>query len=294
MRIFHSDRYTLPLPPGHRFPMRKYQALHARVRRQADPDWQLHEAPPASRAALTRVHTAAYVAQVLEHGIGAAAERRLGLPWSPALAARSLHSVGGTLAACAAAHTDGIAVNLAGGTHHAGATAGAGFCVFNDVAVAALDALHSGAARHVLVVDCDVHQGDGTAALLATHPAAYTFSIHAARNYPHRKARSRLDIALPDRCGDADYLDLLAAGLEHALAVARPGLAIYLAGADPWAGDRLGRLALSKPGIAARDELVLRALEAAGCRVAVVMGGGYADAVTDIVDIHMGTVRAAG
>ncbi|MEQ8496512.1 MAG: histone deacetylase, partial [Gammaproteobacteria bacterium] len=253
----------------------------------------LQEAPAAPRGALTRVHDAAYVARVLDSGLAPAEQRRLGLPWSPALAERSLRSVGGTLAACAAARAGGIAVNLAGGTHHAGAASGAGFCVFNDVAIAARELLASGAARRVLIVDCDVHQGDGTATLLATCPAAFTFSIHAARNYPHRKARSDLDIALPDGTADDAYLALLADGLTHAVSAARAEFALYLAGADAWSGDRLGRLALSKAGLRARDELVLATLEAEGCAVAVVMGGGYAEDIADIVDIHFRTVCAA-
>ncbi len=292
MQVFHSDRYTLPLPPGHRFPMRKYHELHARVRAEAR-GWVLNEAPAAAFAQLAGVHDPAYVRRILEGGLDPAEERRLGLPWSPALAARSCRSVGGTLAAGRAARAEGVAVNLAGGTHHARHAAGAGFCVFNDVALAARAALDEAGAAGVLVVDCDVHQGDGTAALLADEPRAYTFSVHAARNYPHHKARSDCDIALPDGTGDATYLRELALGLDHALARARPGFAIFLAGADVYAGDRLGRLALTKAGIAARDELVLRRLEASACPVAVVMGGGYADDIGDIVDIHYRTVCLA-
>lgn len=292
VQVFHSDRYTLPLPPGHRFPMRKYHELHERVRAEAR-GWVLREAPAAAFGELAEVHDPAYVARVLHGGLDAAEERRLGLPWSLALAARSCRSVGGTLAACSAARATGIAVNLAGGTHHARHAAGAGFCVFNDIAVAVHAVLGEAGATRVLVIDCDVHQGDGTAELLAGEPRAYTFSIHAARNYPHRKARSDCDIALPDRTDDATYLRELKLGLDHALARAQPAFALYLAGADVYAGDRLGRLALSKAGIAARDLFVLRRLEERGCPVAVVMGGGYADDIADIVDIHYRTVCLA-
>jgi len=292
VQVFHSQRYTLPLPPGHRFPMRKYHELYARVRERAR-GWVLSEAPAAVFEELAAVHDPAYVARVLQGGLDPAEERRLGLPWSAALAARSRRSVGGTLAACAAARATGVAVNLAGGTHHSRYAAGAGFCVFNDVALAARAALDEANSGRVLIIDCDVHQGDGTAELLADEPRAYTISIHAARNYPHRKARSDCDVALPDRSDDATYLRELALGLDHALQRARPAFAIYLAGADVYAGDRLGRLALTKAGIAARDQFVLRRLEALDCPVAVVMGGGYADDIGDIVDIHYRTVCLA-
>lgn len=290
MDVFHSTRFTLPLPAGHRFPMDKYRLLHERLSVSGAAALSFVEAPAVSLELLAAVHAEDYVRQVCDGSLSARDQRRIGLPWSPALIERARRAAGATVAACDAAMNRGVAVNLAGGTHHAGYARGAGFCVFNDVAIGAVQARASGLAQRVLIVDCDVHQGDGTAELLAGRTGFYTFSIHAARNYPHRKISSDCDIALADGTGDAVYLDALAEGLEHAFSAQRPDLVIYIAGADVYAGDRLGRLAVSKPGIVVRDEMVCAAAAAGGAALAVVMGGGYADLLTDIVDIHYQTV----
>ena len=217
--------------------------------------------------------------------------RRIGLPWSPELVERSRRSVGGTVEACRAALSDGIAVSLSGGTHHAFADHGEGFCIFNDCAVAARTVQAEDRVRRVVIIDCDVHQGNGTAAILADDPTVFTFSIHGAKNFPFHKERSDLDLELADGADDATYLAALTAGMDAALAAARADLAIYLAGADPFVDDALGRLALSKAGLAERDRLVLDRCRRAGLPVAVVMAGGYARQIQDTVDIHLETVR---
>lgn len=294
MRAFYCDHFVLPLPPGHRFPMAKYSRLRERalaegVLRPED----LRVPPPASDEQLLRVHTPEYLQRVVEGRLTEKEVRRLGFPWSPQLVERSRRSVGGTIAACRAALAEGVAVNLAGGTHHAHPDFAAGFSLFNDVAVAARSMQAEERARRVVILDCDVHQGDGTAAIFADDPSVFTFSIHGARNFPFRKARSDLDIALPDGTGDEEYLATLEEGLWRALALARADLAIYVAGADPYEKDAYGRLGLTKEGLARRDQLVLETCRREGLPVAVVMGGGYAREVEDIVDIHLTTVRLA-
>jgi len=219
--------------------------------------------------------------------------RRVGLPWSPALVERSLRSVGGTVAACRVALANGIAVSLSGGTHHAFRDRGEGFCIFNDAAVAARLMQAEGRARRVVIVDCDVHQGNGTAAIFGDDTTIFTFSIHGANNFPFHKERSDLDVELPDGADDARYLDALRSALSPVLEEEKPDLVICLAGADPYQGDTLGRLALSKKGLAARDAMVLSRCSAMDLPVAVVMAGGYARPIEDTVDIHATTVRLA-
>jgi acetoin utilization deacetylase AcuC-like enzyme len=217
----------------------------------------------------------------------------MGFPWSSKLVERSRRSVGGTIGACRAALREGIGVNLAGGTHHAGADHGEGFCVFNDSAIAARTMQAEGRIERAVIIDCDVHQGNGTAAILAGDASIFTFSIHGEKNFPFRKVPGDLDIGLPDETGDDVYLSALEAGLHDALAQAEADLAIYLAGADPYVGDRLGRLALSKAGLAERDRLVLEMCRLAGLPVAIVMAGGYAEPPTETVEIHFQTVQLA-
>lgn len=291
MNIFYNDHFVLPLPPGHRFPMQKYALLRAAV--QAWAPHALHEAPAASEDELRLAHTADYVRRMLDGGLSEEEVRRIGFPWSPPMAERARRSVGATIAAARAALRDGIAVNLAGGTHHAHADHGEGFCCFNDVAVATRVLQRERAVERVLICDLDVHQGNGTAAIFAGDASVFTFSMHGERNFPARKEASTLDVALPDGCTDEDYLAALRAQLPGIIDRFRPQMMFYLAGADPYAGDRLGRLALSKAGLAERDRMVLRLARDTGLPVAVTMAGGYADEVDDIVDIHFNTVRTA-
>ena len=291
MRVFYTDQFVLPLPPGHRFPMRKYALLRARVAAVAS---DLLEVPPgATDDELSLAHDPGYIAAVSTGSLDERALRRIGFPWSPAMVERSRRSTGATIAACRSALGTGCGISLAGGTHHAHRDFGEGFCVFNDAAVAARVVQREARARRVLIVDLDVHQGDGTAAILAGDDTVFTLSIHGRNNFPFRKAASCLDVELDDGTGDDDYLAALRAALPRALECARPHLAICLAGADPYVGDRLGRLALTKDGLARRDTYVLDTLRAKGVPAAVVMAGGYAESIDDIVDIHFATVGLA-
>ena len=309
MQIFYHDQFVLPLPPTHRFPMSKYALLRQRVVQAGlVPAGNLRTAEGATDEQLCLAHSAEYVARVKAGALSRQEVRRMGFPWSPQLVERSRRSVGSTIAAGRAAlqgsgslrsglqgsrPPGGIGVNLAGGTHHAGPDWGQGYCVFNDAAVAARTLQAEGLARRVVVLDCDVHQGNGTAVIAAGDPTIFTFSIHGARNFPFHKEESDLDIALEDGTGDEAYLAQLEAGAREALERARADLAIYLAGADPFEGDRLGRLALSKEGLAARDRLILRLCREAGLPVVVTMAGGYGRDVADTVDIHFRTVCEA-
>jgi acetoin utilization deacetylase AcuC-like enzyme len=290
MKAFYCDHFVLPLPDGHRFPMLKY----ARLRELLEVDGRLELLVPdaASDGDLLRVHTEDYLAQVVSGALPREVQRRIGFPWSPELVERSRRSVGGTIAAARAALAEGVAANLAGGTHHAFPDRGEGFCVFNDAAVAIRAVQADGLARRVAVVDLDVHQGNGTAAVFAGDPTVLTLSVHGASNYPFRKEESDLDVALPDGTTDDDYLEAVEAAVRVALQWA-PELILYVAGADAFEGDALGRLAVSRAGMLRRDELVLDSAMAAGVPVAIAMAGGYAPEVDDIAGIHADTVSAA-
>lgn len=289
--VYYADHFVLPLPDGHRFPMRKYARLRERVAAELG-GVTLHVPAAATDADLLRVHDAAYVHRVVTGTLAPDEIRRIGFPWSPAMVERSRRSVGATMAAARAALRDGAAVNLAGGTHHAFRDRGEGFCVFNDVAVAVRAMQAEGRAGRCAVVDCDVHQGNGTAALFSGDADVFTFSVHGAANFPFRKEASDLDIALPDGAGDGPYLAAVHAGVEAALRHG-PDLVFYLAGADAHEDDRLGRLRVTKSALAARDALVFEGFRRAGIAVAVAMAGGYGADVEDTVDIHFQTVRAA-
>jgi acetoin utilization deacetylase AcuC-like enzyme len=252
----------------------------------------LREPDRAPRAALRQVHDAGYVDAVLGDGLTPAELRRLGFPWNPELPERSLRTVQGTIEAARDALATGSGLNLAGGTHHAFPGHGEGFCVFNDVAIAIRVLQAEGQITRAAIVDLDVHQGNGTARIFADDPEVFAFSMHAERNYPFRKERSRLDVELPDGAEDLDYLGLLARHLEPVLDEARPELVVYVAGADPYRHDRLGRLALSMDGLARRDALVFDACRRRSLPVAVVLGGGYAADLSDVVTIHANTVAA--
>lgn len=247
----------------------------------------------ATDGQLLRVHSADYLHRVKNGLLTKDEIRRVGFPWSPGLVERSRRSVGGTINACRSALQEGHAVNLAGGTHHAGRDHGEGFCVFNDVAVAARTMQAEDRVQRVIILDCDVHQGNGTAAILASDPSIFTFSIHGQKNFPFRKYPSDLDIGLEDGIADSEYLAVLEDGASRAIRRANADLAIYISGADPYVGDRLGRLSLSKDGLAERDRLVYSLCQRAGLPVATVMGGGYSKQVEDIVDIHLQTIRHA-
>ncbi|MCU0502651.1 MAG: histone deacetylase [Anaerolineae bacterium] len=291
MIVFHCDQFTYPLPPDHRFPAQKYALLRAQVAAMLVPPVVLRVPDAASDEQLLHAHDAEYLVKVVRGTLNEREVRRIGLPWSPELVERSRRSVGGTIAACRAARTDGIAVSLSGGTHHAFADHGEGFCIFNDSVVAARTMQAEKRVRRVVIIDCDVHQGNGTAAIVADDPTVFTFSIHGAKNFPFHKERSDLDVELADCADDTTYLAALTTGMDTVLAAACADLAIYLAGADPFAGDALGRLALSKAGLAERDRLVIDRCRRAGLPVAVVMAGGYARQIQDTVDIHLETVR---
>lgn len=300
LRAFYTDRFVLPLPPGHRFPMDKYRRLRERAVSEGvlRPE-QLREPPAASWEALAEVHDAPYLQRVRTGTLSAQEQRRIGFPWSREMTERSRRSAGASLAAAAAAldmaeqRGWGVGINLAGGTHHAFAGHGEGFCVFNDVAVAVRALQAAGRIRRAAVVDCDVHQGNGTAAIFAADPSVYTFSIHGAKNYPFRRERSTRDVELPDGAGDEAFLAALEVHLPEILDGFRPDVVFFLAGADPFREDRFGRLAMSKAGLADRDRLVLEGCRDAAVPVAVAMAGGYARDTEDTVDIHLATVRIA-
>lgn len=292
MRAYFSDRFVLPLPAGHRFPMRKYAQLRQALE-QLEPALALCEAPAATPEQLALAHDTGWIGRMLHGGLSLSEQRAIGFPWSPAMAERSVRSVGASLAACEAARIDGFSANLAGGTHHAYADRGEGFCCFNDFAVAARWIQAQGWADRVLILDLDVHQGNGTARIFRDDPRVFTLSLHGARNFPFSKEVGDADYPLPDGTGDAVYLDTLESALRDAASRFNPDWVLYLAGADVYRGDRLGRLALSAEGIACRDQMVLRWCKAAGLPCVLAMGGGYADPIEDTVAIHTRTVRLA-
>jgi acetoin utilization deacetylase AcuC-like enzyme len=294
MKAFYSDTFVLPLPEHHRFPMAKYRLLRERLVSEGILREEDLSVPDAiGWDALRLVHDPAYVEQIASGTLPADAQRRIGFPWSPTMVERSRRSVGATLAAAREALTAKVAANLAGGTHHAFRDRGEGYCVFNDVAVAAAVLLREGAIARAAVVDCDVHQGNGTAAIFRDEPAVFTFSMHGARNFPFRKEVSDLDVTFEDGVGDEEYLAALAAHLPRVLDAHRPDLVFYLAGADPYEGDRLGRLKLTIAGLQARDRLVFDACRTRRLPVAVAMSGGYAPQVDAIVSIHVNTIAEA-
>src|SRR5574337_506640 len=300
MQAFHSDGFTLELPSGHNFPMAKYRLLRAAVEATL-PAIRIGDALPASDGELALAHEPNYIDAVAEGLLSEAQQREIGFPWSPRMAERARRSVGATTAAARAALAEGVAANLAGGTHHARPGRGAGYCVFNDVAVAAR---LMQAERHrderrslrVLVIDLDVHQGDGTADIFRDDPTVFTLLLHGAKNFPARKAKSNLDLELPDGCSDIEYLAALDGAIAQVdgwMRTAPAGLAFYLAGADPHDGDRLGRLRLSFDGLAARDRRVFDAMRRRRWPVVVLMAGGYGRRIEDTVAVHRRTLVEA-
>ncbi len=282
----------LPLPPAHRFPMAKYARLRERIGAEL-PEVSLQQAPAAADAQLLLAHDAHYVRRVVAGELTAAEQRAIGFPWTAAMVERSRRSVGATLAACKAAAAEQVAVNLAGGTHHAQRDRGQGYCVFNDVAIAALALCDAQPAARVAIIDLDVHQGDGTAAIVGAAERIFALSLHGSRNYPSRKVDGHLDIGLRDGAGDAEYLAALDEALARMLACFSPTFLIYLAGADPHEGDRLGRLRLTFDGLRARDARVFDLAARRRTPVAVTMAGGYGHDVEATVQVHLNTVAAA-
>lgn len=294
MKVFYSDQFVLPLPEGHRFPMNKYSMLRERVER-ADicGPGELLLPHAVTDEEILRAHDPDYLKKVVTGTLTDKEMRRIGFPWSERMVERSRRASGGTLDACRAALEEGIAANLAGGTHHAFAGRGEGFCVLNDSAIAARTLRAEGLVDKVAVLDTDVHQGNGTASILRGDPHVFTFSIHGAKNYPFHKEESDLDVPLADGTDDDAFLAALSGALDRVLELAAWDLAIFLAGADPFEGDKLGRLSVTKEGLARRDQMVLEACRERGIPVAVTMAGGYAKDVADTVDIHFQTVQRA-
>lgn len=292
LEAFYSDHFVLPLPPGHRFPMEKYQMLRDQV--ALYPQVKLQASPLASVDQLLLAHTPEYVDRVLRGLLSESEQREIGFPWSEKMVIRSRHSAGATIAATLSALNHGVSVNLAGGTHHAYAAKGSGFCVFNDAAIAAknLQILRPSLTK-VAIIDLDVHQGNGTAAILQGDPSVFTFSMHGEKNFPFRKEASDLDVSLNDGTTDDAYLSHLESSLNSIAQQCDPDSVIYLAGADPFVGDRLGRLDISMAGLAQRDEMVLQWCSQRRIPVAIAMAGGYANVIAQTVAIHAQTVKIA-
>jgi len=293
MRVFYADRFTIPLPAGHSFPGRKYVLLREKL--LADGTLSLDDLIPSPLAEdrdLMIAHDAEYIAAVREGRLGAEAQRRIGLPWSPQLVQRITATMGGAVAAAQAALEDGLSGQLAGGTHHAHRDFGAGYCIFNDFAIAALKALNEGWAARVAIIDLDVHQGDGNAAILVGHPGVFVFSMQGEKNFPHRRVASSLDVDLPDGTEDDAYIRALA---EHLPAVFdfRPDLVLYQAGVDPLKEDRFGRLALTHEGLKRRDRMVLTECHTRGIPVSMAIGGGYATPIEASVAAYANTYAVA-
>ena len=302
VKAFYADHFVLPLPDGHRFPMAKYAMLREELQRYL-PDVSLHEALPASDGELALVHTPHYIAAVSNGTLSRAEQREIGFPWSPAMAERARRSVGATLQACRAALSGGgVSANLAGGTHHAYAHKGGGFCVFNDAAVAArlmqAEWARQGTSQRrkpmqVAIIDLDVHQGNGTAHIFARDPSVFTLSLHGEKNFPFRKEAGDLDVPLPDGCGDDAYLEALEQALDTLVQRFDPGMVIYLAGADPYEGDRLGRLKLSFDGLEARDRRVFDWAFQRRLPLAFAMAGGYGVRIEETVQVQVNTFTVA-
>jgi acetoin utilization deacetylase AcuC-like enzyme len=305
VKAFYADNFVLPLPEGHRFPMAKYKLLRNRVVREL-PDVRMEEAPAATDGELALVHTPAYIESIARGTLPPAAQREIGFPWSPAMAERARRSAGATVAAAREAlglhgATEGLAANMAGGTHHAYAGKGSGFCVFNDVAVAARlmqaewarGRTARGAPLQVAIIDLDVHQGNGTASIFANDDSVFTLSLHGEKNFPFRKEPSDLDVELPDGCLDAPYLEALEQALDEMERRFAPGLLLFLAGADPFEGDRLGRLSLTFDGLEARDRRVFDWAWQRRIPLVFMMAGGYGNDIDQTVQVQMNTYRVA-
>ncbi len=292
LALWSSAKYTFPLPDGHRFPVAKYGMIRDQLLGSGLVSTsQIGDASAATDEMLLRVHDREYIESFRNGAITSAAIRRMGFPWSTDLVERSLRALGGTVAAARHALEQGVAMNLAGGTHHSFPSHGEGFCVFNDVAVATRALQAEGLVKRVAIVDLDVHQGNGTHAIFSNDSSAYTFSMHGGRNYPFRKVPGSLDIDLDDATGDAEYLSILSAALPRVIREARADLVFYLAGADPHENDKLGRLSMTFDGLRRRDMMVMEACRDVGLPVAVTIAGGYGRDIVDTVRVHVGTAE---
>ena len=292
MKAFYTDHFVLPLPEGHRFPMEKYSRLRDLV--SSLTDIELVEAPPATDTQILYAHDPSYLIKVIEGKLSPQEQREIGFPWSKQMVERSRRSAGATVAAAKTALREGIAANLAGGTHHAYRDAGSGFCVFNDSAIAAR-ALQKeiSPSLKVAVIDLDVHQGNGTASILQNDDSIFTLSIHGENNFPFKKEESDLDLGLKDGCDDVAYLHALGQSLDQMDSRFKPDCLIFLAGADPHEGDRLGRLNVSTAGMRLRDEMVFQYALDRQLPIAFSMAGGYGKEMTSTVDIHFQTIKTA-
>lgn len=293
-KIAYHPSYSHPLPHGHRFPMVKYELIPVQLLREGTAQTAAFFAPElASLETLTGAHTAEYCNQLLNLTLSGAMVRRIGFPLSAQLVARERRIVQGTIDGCRFALEHGIAFNVAGGTHHAGSNWGEGFCLFNDQAVAASYLVHHGLCKQVLIIDLDVHQGNGTAEIFSHESRVFTFSMHAEHNFPFRKERSDLDVGLPNGTGDNVYLDLLKHHLQTLFETVKPDFVFYQSGVDVLKTDKLGKLELTREGCRLRDELVFWHCRRAGVPVQVSMGGGYSVLIRDIVNTHCNTFKVA-
>ncbi len=292
MKAFYTDHFVLPLPPGHRFPMEKYSRLRDLVGTTSD--IELVEAPPSTDTQILYAHDPIYLIKVIEGKLSPQEQREIGFPWSEQMVERSRRSAGATVAAAKTAMREGIAANLAGGTHHAYRDAGSGFCVFNDSAIAARTLQKEvSLALKIAVIDLDVHQGNGTASILQHDDSIFTLSIHGENNFPFKKEQSNLDLGLADGCNDDVYLHSLSQCLDQLGARFKADCLIFLAGADPHEGDRLGRLNISKDGMRLRDEMVFQYALDRQLPIAFSMAGGYGKEIASTVDIHFQTIKTA-
>jgi len=292
LKAFYADHYVLPLPEGHRFPMEKYKKLRDLVSQLAGV--YLENAPSVTDTQILYAHDASYLIKVLQGSLSPQEQQEIGFPWSTQMVERSRRSAGATLAAAKIALKEGVAANLAGGTHHAYRNKGSGFCVFNDSAIAARALQKEIHPRlKVAIIDLDVHQGNGTASILENDPSIFTFSIHGENNFPISKEVSDLDIGLPDGTGDEFYLAALHQGLQKLEEQFKPDFIIYLAGADPHEGDRLGKLSITKNGMGQRDECIFQFALDRQIPIAFSMAGGYGKEIQSTVDIHFQTIQTA-
>jgi len=292
LKAFYTDHFVLPLPPGHRFPMEKYSRLRDLV--GSESGLELVEAPAASDTQILYAHDPLYLIKIIEGKLSSSEQREIGFPWSDKMVERSRRSAGATVAACKTALTEGIAINLAGGTHHAYRDLGSGFCVFNDSAIAARTLQKEIDSKlKIAIIDLDVHQGNGTASILQNDSTIFTLSIHGENNFPFKKEVSDLDLGLPDGCNDANYLKALAECLDQLDSRFKPDCIIYLAGADPHEDDRLGRLNISSTGMKLRDEMVLQFAFNRKLPVAISMAGGYGKEIESTVNIHFQIIKTA-